>query len=173
MRESGTPLTALNLTLSYNAKGWFIDIKGNWYDRIYLSYSPSLRYKSTLDNRQANYEKSGIAALKVYDTNEAGDKVLIEDAIAQEKGKGGFMLDASIGKSIRLKKGQLSINLSLTNLLNNTSIVTGGYEQSRSSYSVNTTTGEVGNARIYKFDRNPKKYYTYGINGMLNIGYRF
>ncbi len=173
MREGGTPLTALNLTLSYNAKGWFIDVKGNWYDRIYLYYSPSLRYKSTLDNRQANYEKSGIAATKVYEINEAGDKVLIEDAVAQEKGKGGFMLDASIGKSIRLKKGQLSINLQLTNLLNNTSIVTGGYEQSRSSYSVNTTTGEVGNARVYKFDRNPKKYYAYGINGMLNIGYRF
>ena len=173
MREAGTPLTALNLTLSYNAKGWFIDLKGNWYDRIYLSYSPSFRYQSTLDNRQASYEKSGIAAEKVYDTNEAGDKILLNDAIAQEKGKGGFMLDASIGKSIRMKKGQLSINLSLTNLLNNTSIVTGGYEQSRSNYSVNTTTGEVGNARVYKFDRNPKKYYTYGINGMLNIGYRF
>ena len=72
-----------------------------------------------------------------------------------------------------MKKGQLSVNLMLTNLLNNMDMVTGGYEQSRSNYSVNTTTGEVGGARIYKFDRNPKKYYTYGINGMLNIGYRF
>ena len=83
------------------------------------------------------------------------------------------MLDMSIGKSIRLKKGSLSINLQLTNLLNNTSIVTGGYEQSRSNYSVNSTSGEVGSTRVYKFDRNPKKYYVYGINGMLNIGYRF
>jgi hypothetical protein len=83
------------------------------------------------------------------------------------------MLDLSIGKSIRMKKGQLSINLSLTNLLNNTDICTGGYEQSRSNYSVSSTTGEVGSARFYKFDKNPKKYYTYGINGMLNIGYRF
>ena len=173
MREGGTPLTALNLTLSYNASGWFIDVKGNWYDRIYLYYSPSYRYGSTLDNRQRMYENSGIKAEQVYTTNEAGDKVLISDAISQAKGKGGFMLDLSIGKSIRMKKGQLSVNLQLTNVLNNTSIVTGGYEQSRSNYSVNTTTGEVGNARIYKFDRNPKKYYAYGINGMLNIGYRF
>ena len=173
MREAGTPLTALNLTLSYHAKGWFIDLMGNYYDRIYLYYSPSYRYGSTLDNRQKSYENSGILAEQVYSYNEAGDKVLLNSAIEQDKGKGGFMLDLSIGKSIRLKKGSLSINLMLTNVLNNRSIVTGGYEQSRSNYSVNSTTGEVGSARIYKFDRNPKKYYAYGINGMLNIGYRF
>ena len=173
MRESGTPLTALNLTLSYHSGGWFIDIMGNYYDRIYLSYSPSYRYGSTLDNRQKSYQNSGIAAEQVYGTNANGDKVLLADAIAQEKGKGGFMLDLSIGKSIRLKKGSLSINLNLTNVLNNTKMVTGGYEQSRSNYSVNSTSGEVGNARIYKFDRNPKKFYAYGINGMLNIAYKF
>ena len=82
-------------------------------------------------------------------------------------------VDGGRTKSIRLKKGSLSINLQLTNLLNNTSIVTGGYEQSRSNYSVNSTSGEVGSTRVYKFDRNPKKYYVYGINGMLNIGYKF
>ena len=94
------------------------------------------------------------------------------DAVAQEKGKGGFMLDLSIGKSIRMKKGNLSINLSITNLLNNQSMVTGGYEQSRSDYSVGDD-GTVGKARTYKFSRNPMKFYAYGINGMLNIGYNF
>ena len=173
MREAGTPLTALNLTLSYHAKGWFIDVMGNYYDRIYLSYSPSYRYGTTLDNRQKSYENSGIAAEQVYGYNEAGDKVLLSDAIAQEKGRGGFMLDLSIGKSIWLKKGSLSINFMLTNVLNNRRIVTGGFEQSRSNYSVNSTTGEVGNARVYKFDRNPYKFYAYGINGMLNIAYKF
>ena len=83
------------------------------------------------------------------------------------------MLDLSIGKSIRLKKGMLSINLQLSNLLNNTSMVTGGYEWGRASYSINSTTDEVNTSRLYRFDRNPKKYYAYGINGMLNIGYRF
>ncbi|MBR2115368.1 MAG: TonB-dependent receptor [Prevotella sp.] len=178
MREAGTPLTALGLTLSYNAKGWFIDLSGNYYDRIYLSYSPSYRYGKTLDNRQKSYENTGIAAEKVFDKNEAGDKVLLSDAIAQEKGKGGFMLDLSIGRSIRMKKGNLSINLSITNLLNNQNMVTGGYEQSRSNYSVTENddakrTITVGNARVYKFDRNPMKFYAYGINGMLNIGYNF
>jgi hypothetical protein len=173
MREGGMPLTALNLTLSYNSKGWFIDVKGNYYDRIYLYYSPSYRYGSTLNNRQLSYEKSGIAAEKVFEVNENGDKVLISDAIAQEKGKGGFMLDLSIGKTIRMKKGMFGVNLSVNNLLNHTNMVSGGYEQSRSNYSINTTTGDVGNARVYKFDRNPKKYYVYGISGMLNFYYKW
>ena len=98
---------------------------------------------------------------------------LIQSSLDQAKGKGGFMLDLSIGRSIRMKKGMLSINLQLSNLLNNTNMVTGGYEQGRASYSINSTTDEVSTSRLYRFDRNPKKYYAYGINGMLNIGYRF
>jgi hypothetical protein len=173
MREAGTLLSCYNLTLSYNAKGWFIDVMGNYYDRIYLSYSPSYRYGSTLLNRQKSYENSGIIEEKVFDTNASGEKVLLESAVAQAKGSGGFMLDLSIGKSIRMKKGQLSVNFSVTNLLNNRTLVTGGFEQSRSNYSVNSTTGDVGSTRVYKFNRNPYKFYSYGINGMLNIGYRF
>ena len=173
MRDGGTPLSCYNLTLSYNGGGWFIDVMGNYYDRIYLSYSPSFRYGQTLANRQRSYENTGIAAEKVYETTATGEKVLLDQAVEQAKGSGGFMLDLSIGRSIRLKKGSLSINLSLTNVLNNRSIVTGGFEQSRSNYSVNTTTGDVGNARLYKFNRNPYKFYAYGINGMLNLAYRF
>ena len=197
MRESGTPLTALNLTLSFHSKGWFIDVMGNYYDRIYLAYSPSYRYGNTLENRQKSWSQA-------YDANHnqpnagnnpskyimTGEQVyytaaqaaqdpsveegqLLPGAIDQAKGKGGFMLDLSIGKSIWLKKGSLSINLMITNVLNNTKLCTGGYEQSRSNYSVNSETGVVGSARVYKFDRNPKKYYAYGINGMLNIAYKF
>ena len=98
---------------------------------------------------------------------------LLPGVIDQSKGKGGFMLDLSIGRSIYLKKGSLSINLMLTNVLNNTKLCTGGYEQSRSNYSVSSETGEVTSTRLYKFDKNPKKYYAYGINGMLNIAYKF
>ena len=200
MREGGTPLSAFNLTLSFNAKGWYIDVMGNYYDRIYLFYSPSYRYGGegkTLENRQAAWKNlrdrnsgqpnSGSDPSKYIMTGEqvyytaaqaaqdpsVQEGQLLPGAIDQEKGKGGFMLDLSIGKSIWLKKGSLSINLMITNVLNNTKICTGGYEQSRSNYSVSSTTGEVGNARVYKFDKNPKKYYAYGINGMLNIAYKF
>ena len=65
----------------------------------------------------------------------------------QEELNGGFMLDASIGKYIRLKNGKsLSINLSVNNILNNTNLRTGGYEQNRDdSY-------DDGEARTYVLD---------------------
>ena len=77
------------------------------------------------------------------------------------------MLSGSIGKNIYLKHGSLSINLMVDNILNNKNLVTGGYEQSRSDFTAS------GNARAYKFSRNPKKYYAYGANGLLNITYKF
>ena len=40
MRDNGTPLTATSLGLSFHQSGWYIDLNANWYDRIYLSFSP-------------------------------------------------------------------------------------------------------------------------------------
>lgn len=161
MRDSGTPLTAASIGLSYHQGGWFLDLNCNYYDRIYLSYSPSYRYTSTLKKREQIMSQYG---QHVFDND--GTTVLPE-AVAQAKGHGGFMLDASIGRSIYLKHGSLSINLSVTNVLNNQNIVTGGYEQSRSDYTTS------GNARAYSFSRNPMKFYAYGTNGMVNIAYKF
>lgn len=149
MRENGTPLTATSIKLSYHQGGWFIDLAGNWYDRIYLSYSPYYRYQSSLN--------------KIGSFDEAGNPIVSP----QDKGHGGWMMDGSIGRSIYLKHGSLSINLMVTNILNNTHLVTGGYEQSRSDYT------STGNSRLYRFSKNPKKYYAYGTNGMLNIAYKF
>ena len=145
VREASTPLLAQSLTLSYNNKGWFIDLTGNYYDHIYLSPSVYYRYDEICE-----HDNDGNA--------------IVPD---QLEGNGGFMLDASIGKLIRLKKGQLSINLTLTNILNNRDICTGGYEQSRDNLT------SSGNSRGYVFSMNPKKFYAYGTNGMLNFTYRF
>lgn len=156
MREAGTPLTAASIGLSYHSGGWFIDLNCNYYDRIYLSYAPSYRYKSTLAARQAATED-------VYDNYDNINK----SALEQSKGHGGFMLDGSIGRSIYLKHGSLSINFMVTNILNNQNITTGGFEQSRSDYT------SSGNVRAYRFSKNPFKFYAYGTNGMLNIAYKF
>ncbi|MCF0244099.1 MAG: TonB-dependent receptor [Bacteroidaceae bacterium] len=160
MRESGTPLTAAALGLSFHSNGWFIDLYGKYYDRIYLSWSPSLRYESVVPKRQS-------AGDVMYD-NEGN---LMRSAFEQAQGKGGFMLDASVGRSIYLKRGSLSINLSINNILNNQNIVTGGYEQSRTDYTKNNSGGY--DKRIYIFSKNPKKFYALGTNGMLNITYKF
>ena len=152
MREGGTPLTAASIELSYHNSGWFIDLIGNWYDRIYLYYSPIIRYESDFP-----------------DLNNDGVREIPDGALDQAKGKGGFMLDASIGKSMFLKKGRsISINLMLSNILNNRKICTGGMEQNRKDLDEN------GDAiRTYNFKNNPRKFYAFGINGMLNITYKF
>ncbi len=154
MRESGTPLAATSIGLSYHANGWYIDLKGNYYDRIYLSYSPNMRYTVNMINAQL--------------VNNDGTFNVPEQA----KSDGGFMLDASIGKQFRIGHNPLSVNLMLTNILNNRSLCTGGYEQSRSDYSVNTVTNSTS-ARTYSFSKNPKKFYAQGFNFMLNLNYRF
>jgi len=151
MREGGTPLTAGSIDLSYHANGWYIDLIGNYYDRIYLYYSPIVRYYNDFPDSD-------------------GDGVRdISSLPSQAKGKGGFMLDASIGKSLYLHNGRsMSINLMLTNLLNNIKIVTGGMEQNRRDTDEN---GE--SIRTYSFVDSPKKFYANGTNGMLIITYKF
>ena len=90
---------------------------------------------------------------------------------SQEKLKGGFMLDASIGKLIYLnnRKQQLNINLSLNNILNNTSMITGGYQQGRVSRDNKSVTKD-----IQSVDKFPNKYYyAWGFNMFLNVGFKF
>ena len=150
MREGCTPLTAASIDLNYHSGGWFIDLIGNYYDRIYLYYTPVTRYASENLLR----DDLGNDSFNRYE---------------QAKGDGGFMLDASIGRSVYLKRGSLSINLMLTNILNNTKIVTGGMEQNRKDRK-NVNDDDM---RAYKFQLSPKKFYANGTNGMLIITYKF
>ena len=155
MREASTPLTVGSIGLNYNVRGWWFNLKGNYYDRIYLSYSPSLRYESTL-----------IRSGKV---DNDGSLIIPEQA----KGHGGFMLDGSIGHQFRVGGHPLSVNLMATNILNNRKLVSGGFEQSRSNYTTDQSTGEVATTRTYNFQKNPMKFYVQGFNFMLNLNYRF
>lgn len=161
MREGGTPLSAYSVDLAYHSNGWFIDLIGNYYDRIYLYYTPVSRYYSNLPLLK------DAAGNTVMDEN--GNPMHdVSRAPSQAKGKGGFMLDASVGKSIYVGKHQLSINLMLTNILNNRKLVTGGMEQNRQTYD---DSGET--IRTYTFLTNPKKFYVNDINGMLIVTYKF
>ncbi len=158
MRESGTPLSAYSLAVNYRIKRWYLSLIGNYYDRIYLSYSSCLRYKENV-------------ATQVEDPV-TGQMITTYEVPEQSPGKGGFMLDASIGKQIFVAHHPMSINLTLTNILNNTGICTGGYEQSRSNYSTNKN-GTQGNQRVYDFRNSYKRFYAQGFNFMLNVNYRF
>ncbi len=151
IHEGCTPLSAFSLDLSYHANYWYIDLIGNYYDRIYLYYTPVTRYESRL-----KYNNDGTA--KEYSS-----------IPKQAEGNGGFMLDASIGRTMNLKNGnRLGFNLMLTNILNNQRIVTGGREQSRTDIDEN---GE--SIRTYSFQNSPYKFYANGINGMFIVTYYF
>ena len=103
---------------------------------------------------------SGHAAY-VYDAQTG--EVLEGYSPDQEKAKGGFMLDASIGKSIYLSGGKrLSINLQVQNITNNTNMKTGGYEQNRADRPYD-----------YIFSRNNFYYYANAINAFLNVSLKF
>ena len=163
MRVSGTPLTVASLGLNYHYKRWFLAVTGNYYDRIYLSYSPNMRYET-------NMRLAGL-----YD--ETTKSFYVPE---QAKGNGGFMLDASIGRQFHVAHHPLSVNLQLCNITNRRNITTGGYEQSRSNYSTNIKKTDDGDAitekgkdRTYQFNKNPKKFYALGFNFMLNVNYRF
>lgn len=155
MRESGTPLAAASLGLNYRIKRWYLNLTGNYYDRIYLSYSTNMRYEKNLQNAERLHGGE-------FDVPE------------QAKGNGGFMLDASIGRQFIVCHHPLSVNLQLCNLTNRRNITTGGYEQSRSNYSVTETEESTTTTkRTYNFENNPKKFYAQGFNFMLNVNYKF
>ena len=85
--------------------------------RVYLDFSSYRRLESVLT-------KGNEGAV------DANGNLVGVNVPGQEKLDGGFMLDASIGKYIRLKNGKsISLNLSVNNVLNNTDLRTGGYEQ--------------------------------------------
>jgi len=167
MREGGTPLAAASIDLSYHAGGWFIDLIGNYYDRIYLYYTPVTRYVNDFPKVLGGEYGGDNAVPTMMGTD--GQLHNISTSPDQAEGKGGFMLDASIGKSLYLSHGhRMSVNLMLTNILNNVKIVTGGMEQNRRDVD------EEGEAiRTYSFANSPKKFYANGTNGMLIITYNF
>jgi hypothetical protein len=138
-----TPQTALSGGFKFNYKYWFFDINGNYYDNAWLDFNPERR------------TQLAIAGLGPNDP-------LIKTITEQQELKGGFTLDASLGKSFRIQnKVYLNVNFSVTNIFNNTNVQSGGFEQNRFDFETKD---------IDKFP--PKYYYYYGRTFYLNIGIR-
>lgn len=151
----GTPEIATTIGLNYfHPSYWFFDINLNYFANSYLDFNPLRRTD---------------AAIAGLDPEVEADRVLIDRITSQERLPGGFTIDASIGKSIRINyKYFLNINLSASNILNNRSLKTGGYEQSRFSAT------HAYNDRTTYLNRFPPKYfYAYGATIYLNVGFRF
>ncbi len=150
-RIGGMPQTAASIGVKYNSpKYWYVGFSFNYYTNIYLDPNP--------DRRTAE------AVTKYVETDpqwgEVLDQTVIHDLEHNDFFDNNYTLDAYAGVSFKIKKDFLRINLSANNVLNNTSFLTGGFEQLR--YDAN----DIG-----KFP--PKFGYMYGTTFFLMASYLF
>lgn len=141
---SGTPQKAYSLGLKYQGpKNWFGNISANYFDDIWIDFNPERRTETAIANL-------GI------------DDPKIDDITRQIKADAQFTIDASIGKSWRIKEYYINLNASVSNILDNQNLITSGYEQMRFDYE---------NKNIDKFP--PKYYYGFGRTYFLMLSVRF
>ncbi len=145
----GSPQTAGSISLNYaHPRYWFFEVNYSFYDRNYVDLMPIRRTEAAV-----NF---------IADSQEEREE-RVKRTVNQEKYKAGGTLDLSIGRSMRLQHGRfLSMNLSVNNVLDNTNLRTGGFEQGRYDFV---------NNNIDSFP--PKYYYAQGRNFFLNVGLRF
>ena len=144
-----TPQLAADLGLNYRTNSyWFFEIDAQYFANSYLDMNPLYR-----------------TSLATAGPDKMETPAEIEYMAAQEKFDPVFLLNASIGKSWYInRKYNFGFSLNLQNMLNNKSVKTGGYEQTRLIDS-------KGMKRYYRFDS--KYFYMQGFNYMLNLYFRF
>ena len=158
--------------------GWFGDENAN---AIQTSDGQLLRAEVDTDPNSATYgqavyenavlDANGVPVLK-YPYN----IMTMQESIAATNPLNRFLIDASVGKLIYLPNRQsVSINLSVTNLTNNTHFKTGGYQQARLPRAVRQGEKDYQNsvitANAWKYPS--KYYYAWGVNFFLTVTYKF
>jgi len=141
---SRTPQQAFSLGLNYRSpKFWYLNINFNYYAKNYLDFNPLRRTSQ--------------AVIDLEPGNELRNEILF-----QEKLPDAFTIDVFGGKSWKIKRNFVYLNVGIGNLLNNTNFITSGYEQYRYDFA-----GQNPN-------RFPTRYfYAFGFNYFLNLAYRF
>jgi hypothetical protein len=165
----GSPEIAGTFGIQYFWDYWWFEVNvnaigNNYIDPSYIQRTPSIKervYDRVYNNSILEGKNDAIAENLAYNA--------VQDYTKQTKLDNTFTVDLSISKLIYFKGGkQLNINLSVANILNNTKVRTGGYEQGRVPM---TSTGEFDIENQDKFA--PKYYYMQGVNVFLNIGFKF
>jgi hypothetical protein len=156
-RLPSSPQNTYSVGLSYRSpKFWFVSLSANYAANRWLDFNPIRRTYSAVEG------------LDITKPNEAA---LREDILAQTKLSDEYTVDFFGGWSWRLPKNMsivkgksnyLVFNLGINNLLNNKSIISGGFEQLRFDYT---------DKNINKFPA--KYYYAYGLNYFASVTFRF
>jgi len=116
---SGTPQTAGSIGLKFvHPKFWYANLSANIYANNWVDFNPSRRTLEALDGIYPGDERLSLITeqQKAYNNPQ-------------------FTLDASVGKNIKINKVVLGISVRMTNILNNTKMVTSGFEQLRFNYT--------------------------------------
>lgn len=147
-----TPQEAYTIGLDYRSpKFWFLNVNFNYFDKMFLDFNPIRRTA---------------AAVNGVDPTTP----LWNDIINQTQLPSQYTLDAFAGYSWMMnrkfpslkKRTFLVFNLGVNNILNNTSIVSGGFEQLRFDFA---------EKNINKFPE--RRFFAYGINFFASMGVRF
>lgn len=156
-RIPSTPMEAYSLGATYRSpKFWFVSLTGNYFDQSYLSFNPLRR---TWDALQ-------FVAPKSDPYNEIFNQTKFDAAYTVDF-FGGYSLKLPKDYEINHKPTFLVFNLGVNNLLNNRSIVTGGYEQLR--YDAQQSSSDP--VLVGKFPS--RYYYSYGLNFFASMTLRF
>lgn len=146
---SGTPQTVVNLGIEYDAPNyWFANLNWNYYNRTYLDFFPLRRTQLAVKGAEPGTD-------------------LWYEIIEQEKAPSGFTLDFFGGKSFKFNDYYVYFLLGVNNILNNTDLITGGFEQFRYRI-VEDGLHESPNPNEF-----PRKYfYAYGRNYYISLTLR-
>ncbi|MBO7457082.1 MAG: carboxypeptidase regulatory-like domain-containing protein [Paludibacteraceae bacterium] len=152
--------------------GWFGDENAN---AIQTTDGQLLRVNVDADGN-ATYENAVMDANGVPVLKYPYNIMTMQENIAATNPLNRFLIDASVGKLLYLPNRQsLSINLSVTNLTNNTHFKTGGYQQARLPRAVRQGELDYQNsiitANAWKYPS--KYYYAWGANFFLTVTYKF
>ncbi|MFZ4058730.1 MAG: TonB-dependent receptor domain-containing protein [Ferruginibacter sp.] len=147
-----TPQEAYTIGLAYRSpKFWFVNVNFNYFDQMWFDFNPARRTYAAVEGIDpASTKWRGI--------------------IDQTRLDAQYTVDAFFGYSWRMnnkfkslkKPTYLVFNVGVNNLLNNTNIVSGGFEQLRFDFQ---------ERNINKFP--VRKFYAYGANYFASVGVRF
>jgi hypothetical protein len=147
-----TPQECYTIGLDYRSpRFWFVNMNLNYFNRVFLDFNPIRRTEDALNGVDPN-------------------SPLWHQIIDQTRAPSQFSLDMFAGWSWRMnnrfptlqKQTFLVFNLGINNILNNTNIVSGGFEQLRFDFE---------EKNVNKFP--DRRFYSYGTTFFASMGLRF
>lgn len=140
-----TPQTAATFGVKYEGKRfWFASLAFNWTDNFWYTFDPT--------RRRAEAVLSPLPGSEIWNT-----------IVEQEKAPSAYTLDFFGGKSWKINKVFLYLNVGVNNILDNKNIIISGREAYRAAFG-----REPDNVQLYTHEIQ----YAQGLNYFVSLGVR-